>query len=368
MCIWAHRFNYKHVHFGHCGPSLLLSSTANRFHIVGARRPARAVCRRCVTCRRVSAKTQSQMMGQLPASRVTPNPPPFTITGVDYAGPFTLKKDHTHKPVLIKSYISIFVCFSSKASHIEIISDLTTETFLAGLKPFITRHGLPQEIHSDNGSNFLGAKKRPLPLPTIYQHHLSCQPVPTFTESTMAVYSRESPSLRRSLGGSCESCKVSSAPCHWHSAPHIRGVRHSDLPNWELPQFSAPHIHHQPCHRRHLCLNSRALPDWETIEGLPRDHHSPGTISTQEMDNVSGNGAPLWKRWSTEYLQQLQALPKWRIITPNLQPGDIVVIRDDTPFTCHWPLARIIETFPGQDGLVRVVTLKTATTTLKRPV
>ena len=220
------------MHLGYCDPSLLLSSTGNRFHIVGTRRLARAVCRRCVTYRRVSAKTQSQMMGQLPAPRVTPNPP-FTITGVDYAGPFILKKSHTHKPVLIKSYISNFVFFCSKASHIEIISDLTTEAFLAGLKRFIARGGLPQEIHSDNGSNFLGAKndlndlyhflQSTTTISTVYQYLLS--------QSTMAVYSQESPSLRRALGGSCESCKVSSASCHGHSAPHIRGVRHSDLPN-----------------------------------------------------------------------------------------------------------------------------------------
>ena len=44
-----------------------------------------------------------------------------------------------------------------------------------------------------------------------------------------------------------------------------------------------------------------------------------------------------WRRWSSEYLQQLQALSKWRHSTPNLQVGDVVVIRDDTPFT--WPLA-----------------------------
>ena len=95
-------------------------------------------------------------MGQLPAPRVTTNQP-FTITGVDYAGPFTHKKGHTRKPVLIISFIAFF-CFSSKASHIEIISDLITEAFLAGLKHLIIRRGLPQEIHSDNGSNFLGAK------------------------------------------------------------------------------------------------------------------------------------------------------------------------------------------------------------------
>ena len=96
-------------------------------------------------------------MGQLPAQRVMPHFP-FQITGVDYAGPLTIKKGHTRKPVLIKAYLAIFVCFSSKAVHIEVIEDDSTEDFLAGLKRFIARRGLPLEIHSDNGKNFIGAR------------------------------------------------------------------------------------------------------------------------------------------------------------------------------------------------------------------
>ena len=75
-----------------------------------------------------------------------------------------------------------------------------------------------------------------------------------------------------------------------------------------------------------------------------------------------------WRRWSQEYLQQLQKLHKWRQPTTNLQVGDIVVIRDDAAFHNQWPMARILKVFPGKDGLVRVATLKTATTTLKRPI
>ena len=138
-------FVTMHVALGHCGPSLLLSATGNRMHVVGARRLAR------------TTRTEAQMMGQLPHQRVLPSPA-FTITGIDYAGPFTLKKGHTRKPVLVKAYIAIFVCFSSKATHIEIVSDLTTEAFLACLRRFVARRGLPQEIHSDNGTNFRGAK------------------------------------------------------------------------------------------------------------------------------------------------------------------------------------------------------------------
>ena len=96
-------------------------------------------------------------MGQLPAARVTPTPP-FTITGIDYAGPFILKRGHTRKPVLVKAYLALFVCLATKAVHIEIVSDLTTEAFLASLKRFISRRGLPSEIHTDNGTNFQGAR------------------------------------------------------------------------------------------------------------------------------------------------------------------------------------------------------------------
>ena len=96
-------------------------------------------------------------MGQLPAARTTPSPP-FHITGIDYAGPFSLKLGCTRKPVIVKAYLAIFVCFSTKAVHMEVVSDLTTEAFLAVLKRFVSRRGLPSTIHSDNGTNFVGAR------------------------------------------------------------------------------------------------------------------------------------------------------------------------------------------------------------------
>lgn len=74
-----------------------------------------------------------------------------------------------------------------------------------------------------------------------------------------------------------------------------------------------------------------------------------------------------WKCWSAEYLQQLQQLHKWKTPQRNLSIGDIVLIKEDNPFTTHWPLAKVISTFPGQDGKVCVVQVKTATSTYKRP-
>ena len=99
-----------HISLYHCGPSLLLSSVGSRLHIIGSRRLIRDVCQKCITCRRSTARAEKQQMGQLPSVRVNPSPL-FAITGMDFAGPFLLKKGHTRKAVILKSYLCIFVCF-----------------------------------------------------------------------------------------------------------------------------------------------------------------------------------------------------------------------------------------------------------------
>ena len=149
--------NHKHVCLGHCGPSLLLSSTGRRLHIVGARRLTWSVFRSCITCRRATANSQGQMMGQLPLARTTPSAP-FSTCGLDYAGPFLLKRGYTRKPQIVKAYLCVFICFSTKAVHLEVVSDATTAAFLECLKRFVSRRGRPAHIYSDNGSNFRGAK------------------------------------------------------------------------------------------------------------------------------------------------------------------------------------------------------------------
>ena len=75
-----------------------------------------------------------------------------------------------------------------------------------------------------------------------------------------------------------------------------------------------------------------------------------------------------WNRWSKEYLQTLQARSKWRKIQPNLQEGDVVILKEDKTFSCHWPLAKVLQTYPGKDGLVRVAQIQTANSIFKRPV
>ena len=147
----------KHQRLLYAGPTLLASSLACQYHIVSGNKTVCSVTRACLICRRYSARPHSQLLGQLPAKRDTL--PDFDSVGVDYAGPIFTKYGYTRKPTVLKSYVCVFVSLTVKAVHLELVSDLTSEAFIACLKRFIARRGLSSLIWSDNGTNFIGVTR-----------------------------------------------------------------------------------------------------------------------------------------------------------------------------------------------------------------
>ena len=111
------------------------------------------IIRGCTTCFRFNSKPRHALMGDLPKERVTPSEP-FTHTGLDFAGPLSSKGEKGIKKV----YLAIFVCFSTKAMHIEVVSSLTTFDCIAAILRFVSRRGVPDRMYSDNGTNFTGAR------------------------------------------------------------------------------------------------------------------------------------------------------------------------------------------------------------------
>jgi len=94
-------------------------------------------------------------MADLPEDRLTPDQPPFTSVGVDYFGPFQVKRGRS----LVKRYGVIFTCLAIRAVHIEVSHSLDTDSFLLALRRFIARRGQVKEIRSDNGTNFSSGEK-----------------------------------------------------------------------------------------------------------------------------------------------------------------------------------------------------------------
>ncbi|GFW35766.1 uncharacterized protein TNCV_4436131 [Trichonephila clavipes] len=95
------------------------------YWILSGQNRVRRILNKCITCFRTKTQTINQMMGDLPRDRIVPSRP-FEKVGLDYAGPIITKPNLKRSRVTLKSYIAIFICFSTKATHLEVVSDLTT--------------------------------------------------------------------------------------------------------------------------------------------------------------------------------------------------------------------------------------------------
>ena len=363
---------HLHTALCHCGPSHLLCHAGIKLHIVGARRLTRRICSQCITCRKKTPTPQIPLMGQLPSSRVTPAIA-FSHTGLDFAGPFCIKMGYVRRPVMLKAYVCVYVCLTYKAIHLELVSDLTTAAFKACLARFVSRRNKPQHIYSDNGSNFLGAKKEIMELQTFLKRQTTDNDIRHYLLSTHQITWHNTPPRTPHFGGLWEGA-VKSMKKHLHRIAGSTPLTFEEM-STILCQIEA-------------CLNSRPL--------LPDTSHNQDGLQTLTSGHFLVYGQPFslqadprmsddlhllkkwnlckaivsqfWRRWTTEYLHTLQSRTKWQHQKPNLQVDDVVIVRPDSHFHCHWPTARIIATHPGSDGIVRVATLATAAGIYKRPV
>ena len=117
------------------------------------------VINKCVRCYCANPSTVEYKMGDLPKVRVT-KAKPFSNVGIDYCGPFFINEKKHRNQNKVKVYVSVFVCLVVKAIHLEVVSDLTTDGFIAALKRFTSRRGNSKSIFSDNGTNFVGANNQ----------------------------------------------------------------------------------------------------------------------------------------------------------------------------------------------------------------
>ena len=95
-------------------------------------------------------------MGDLPKVRVTPSSP-FNRSGVDYAGPLKVRLSKTRGKGTTKGYIAVFICLATRAVHLEIVEDYSSEAFISAFHRFTSRRGHCSLLLSDQGTTFIGA-------------------------------------------------------------------------------------------------------------------------------------------------------------------------------------------------------------------
>ncbi|XP_011699154.1 PREDICTED: uncharacterized protein LOC105456646 [Wasmannia auropunctata] len=131
----------------HDRTQLTLGSLRQRFWIPGGRAAVRHHIYRCLPCVRWRAATPRSLMGNLSSPRVRISRA-FANTGVDYAGPIWLRTSKGRGHKAHKGFLAIFVCLSTRAVHLEVVSDYTTEAFLAAFQRFVSRRGLCITLYS----------------------------------------------------------------------------------------------------------------------------------------------------------------------------------------------------------------------------
>ena len=145
-----------HLDTLHGGPNQVMAQIRSNFWIPNNRSVVRQELQQCVKCSRFTAKLSAPLMGDLPKERIDVPNRAFENVGLDFAGPFLCKPSSKARSQ-DKAYMALFVCFASKAVHIECVSDMTTLGCIAAKRRFISRRGCPSQVFSDNGTNFGGA-------------------------------------------------------------------------------------------------------------------------------------------------------------------------------------------------------------------
>ncbi|XP_037930561.1 uncharacterized protein LOC119665393 [Teleopsis dalmanni] len=359
---------YKLIKNYHAGPKALVALIRLEFWIINAREVARRVVRQCVHCVHYKPKLLQQMMGNLPVERLTPSRP-FARCGIDFCGPFNTYLRIRGKPPY-KTYIAIFICMATKAVHIEVVSCLSTDAFIAALKRMIGRRGLPSDIFCDNATNFVGASNQLTELKSFLFNKINQSSIIQYCASEFINFHFIPPKTPH-FGGLWEAA-VKSAKGHLY-----RSLMTTKLTFEELSTVTT---------EIEAILNSRPLtplsPDPSDYEALTPAHFLIGCslkalpertefANTNMLDKWSliiGLKQSFWKRWSHEYINELQMRTKWTCEIPNIMPNAMVLIHEDNVPPLHWQLGRVLKVIPGKDEHVRVVDVRTSKGIIRRPI
>lgn len=329
----------------------------------------RTVISRCKVWLLEKNRASPPLMAALPPERTSVNRP-FTTTGVDFAGPFDIKSFSGRACRISKGYVCVFVCFATKAVHLEAASDLSTATFLATFHRFIGRRGCPKSLFSDNGTNFVGASREIEKNFRIFIRE--CRDTVCSALGYQELTWQFIPAGAPHMGGLWEAA-VKSFKLHFY--------RHARALSYTFEEFSTVLT------RIEACLNSRPLcpmsdnPD--KLVALTPGHFLIGAPllsppeplieeSTLSLVNrfrkLKALTHQFCVRWKEEYLFSLNKRYKWKYPQRNVEINDLVVIRHEKLPPTSWKLGRVVGIHPGDDGHVRVVDVRTDQGIVRRPV
>lgn len=352
---------YYHIKYIHAGPELLMNLLRQKYWILAARRVIRFHVHKCNICFKSKPRPPSSpLMADLPDFRVNQVEKAFTHTGCDYAGPLPYTPVRGRGVKARKAWLIIFTCMTTRCTHIEIATDLSTVSFLNAFKRFLSRRGPVKCLYTDNGTCFVGARSY---LRDLYKFLDELRPHLEFELSEHRVDWKFIPPASPHSGGCWESI-VKIVKTHLFKAIGQQIVSYEELltvltqiealinsrPLTALSCDPAEPTALTPAH----FLNTIPLNSLPTPEVQPKDLVQRHAL----LDRIVQS---FWQRWRVEYLNQLQSRAKWNVPSIPIQEGTVVVIKTDNAPPLAWPLGLVEKVHPSnKDGVTRVVTVRTA--------
>lgn len=324
----------------------------------------------------MAKKTATQLMGNLPPDRIRPARP-FYKSGVDFAGPYEMRLRPGRPTTRAgaagreapteKGYIAVFVCLVTRAVHLEAVTGMTAEAFIAAFRRFIARRGHCAHMYSDNGTTFVGANREMQEAIATWQHRNTLD----FVQSKGTEWHFITPAAPFQ-GGIWEAAVKS-------MKHHLRRIMGTQKYSFEVLSTLLAEIE--------ACLNSRpicAMSDdkddaraltpahfligEELISPIPVPRSEPPRGMKELWKTTEYLVQDFWVQWSSDYLHTLQTRGKWKVERENVRVGQLALLVNENLPPTYWALGRIIETRPGTDGLVRNVTILIDNKEYDRPV
>ena len=356
---------HSHSQTAHQGKNFTINHIRQSgFWIVGCRRLVVSHIRKCVTCAKHRGKCMGQKMADLPVDRTTPSPP-FTYCGLDCFGPFTVKEGRRE----LKRYGLLLTCLASRAIHIEVLDDLSTDAFMNGLRSFIAIRGRIRLIRCDQGTNFMGARREiNSDSPTVDTDSLvkrlaaiDCEFVPNLPAASHmgGVWERQIRTVRSVLTGILDqqtAVRLDTTSLRTVMYEAMAIVNSRPLTVEQLDGTDGP----LPLTPNHLLTNKTGI----TAPPPPGNFEKEDLYLGKRWRRVQYLVQLFWTRWRREYLNTLQSRKKWTEEKDCIQVGDIVLLKDENVCRAEWRVGRVTEAFRSSDGLVRGARLLMATTRL----
>ena len=253
-----------------------------------------------------------------------------------------------------------------RAIHIEIAHSLDTDSFINCLQRFISRRGKPSTIRSDNGTNFVGAERELKEEVQKWQakkiqgmmNECSIQwKFNTPLASHMGgVWERQIRTVRKVLAGLTKQQLLTD-----ESLCTLMCVAEGIVNNRPITTVSADPRDMEPLTPNHLLL-------LRTVKTPPGLFDENDLYTRKRWRQVQYLADLFWKRWTREYLPELQKRARWEKPSRDLSVGDLVLVMDNALPRNEWMMGRVIETYKGRDDRVRSVKVKTKKSDLVRPI